>query len=528
MKFFISFLIFFLHTFFLFSQDTVAYRIVLIGDGGELTDGRHPVAEAVRKIIPMDAKTTIIYLGDNLYKHGLPDDQTLGYNEARGVLDSQLSIADGTDAKIYMIPGNHDWNNGARNGYDAILREQLYVDALNKKNVTFLPKGGCPGPEEVKLGPDVVVVFFDSQWWLHPYDKPGIESDCDYKTEDEVLTQMDDIFSRNPKKLILLACHHTFKSHSPHAGFYTLKQHIFPFTDIIPGLYIPLPLIGSIYPITRGVFGTPQDLRHPKYANMISQVQAKAKSYRNIIFTAGHDHSLQLIKDSSYNYIVSGTGSKTNRVFKGKKSLFAAATTGFCVLEVSTNKNVRATFYTVTDSIRNVFSDNILNFSTIEKPVDSSSTVNREVENSKTIKFEDTITISASDKYITHSPLKKFIMGTNYRQEWATPVNMRVFNLSKEKGGLKITSLGGGKQTKSLKLLDPTGKEWVLRTVDKDPAKAIPETFRPTVAADVVKDFISASHPYGAMPVPVLAEALDLTVAKPELFFVPEDPAFGL
>lgn len=528
MKFLVSLLIFFLHTLFVFSQDSIAYRIVLIGDGGELDNGRHPVAEAVKKIIPLDAKTTIIYLGDNLYKHGLPDDQTLGYNEAKAVLDSQLSIADGTLATIYMIPGNHDWNNGSRNGYDAILREQAYVNALNKKNVIFEPKDGCPGPVEVSLGPDVTVVFFDSQWWLHPFDKPGIESDCGYKTKEEVLIQLDDIFSRNSKKLVLLAGHHTFKSKSPHAGYFTLKQHIFPFTDIFPQLYIPLPIIGSIYPITRGVFGTPQDLKHPNYANMISEIQKVAKSYRNIIFTGGHEHSLQLIRDSSYNYIVSGTGTKTNRVFKGKQSLFAEETTGFCVLEVSNNRNVRANFYTVTDSIRQVYSDNILNFLTIDKPIDSASAINRDIENSKVIKFDDTITISASNNYITQSRLKKFILGTNYRQEWATPVNMKVFNLNKEKGGLKTGALGGGKQTKSLKLTDATGKEWVLRTVDKDPAKAIPENFRPTAAADIVKDFISASHPYGAMPIPVLAEALDLTVAKPELFFVPDDPAFGI
>jgi hypothetical protein len=104
---------------------------------------------------------------------------------------------------------------------------------------------------------------------------------------------------------------------------------------------------------------------------------------------------------------------------------------------------------------------------------------------------------------------------------------MKVFHLKEEKGGLKIVSLGGGKQTRSLRLKDAKGIEWVLRTVDKDPSKAIPEPFRVTVFSNIVKDFISASHPYSSMTIPVLSEALDLTVAKPELFFVPEDPAFG-
>jgi hypothetical protein len=303
-------------------QDTIARRIVLIGDGGELTNGHHPVAEAVRKLIPLDARTTIVYLGDNLYKYGLPDDQAVSFGDARAVLDSQLSIADNTPAQIYMIPGNHDWNDGARGGFDAVIREQIYVDLLQKKNVKFYPEEGCPGPIEVSLGPDVTLIMFDSQWWLHEYEKPEIESDCDCKTKEELTSKIEDIVSRNSKKLIILASHHPFKSNGIHGGFYTWKQHIFPFTDISPNLYIPLPVLGSIYPISRSVFGTPQDLKHPNYQNMINQITGAVKSSPNVVFVAGHDHGLQLIKDSSYNYIVSGGGCKTNRVSKSKKSPF--------------------------------------------------------------------------------------------------------------------------------------------------------------------------------------------------------------
>jgi len=508
-----------------FSQDSIVNRIVLVGDGGELKDGKHPVADAIKKMIPMDARTTIIYLGDNLYKNGLPDNQDRSFYTLKQVLDSQLSIADNTPARIYMIPGNHDWTNGGSDGYNAIIRQQRYVDGLNKPNVEFWPKDGCPGPVEISLGPTVTLVVFDSQWWLHQQDKPGIESDCDCKTPDDVLSQLEDIFSRNAKKLIILADHHPFKSNGMHGGYYTWKQHIFPFTDIRRWFYLPLPVIGSIYPIARGFFGTPQDLKHYNYVKMITAVQSVAKSHRNIIFAAGHEHNLQLIRDSSYNYIISGAGSKTTRVSTSKKSPFVTATKGFAVLEVSKSNNVRVTFYTVTDSIRNAYTSNILNFSTIVDP--QADSLNRIVENSAVIKYQDTITISASVKYITHSSMKKFFIGNNYRKEWATPVNMNVFNLAKEKGGLKIKSFGGGKATKSLTLEDPAGKEWVLRTIDKDPSKAIPTNFRGTMADDIVQDFISASHPYAALTMPALSKPLGLTVPKPELFFVPEDRAFG-
>src|SRR5688572_33295783 len=165
--------------------DTISQRIVLIGDAGELTNGRHPVVEAVKQFIKLDKKTTVLFLGDNLYSTGLPDDQSEQYQAAKAVLDSQLSVAENTLARIIMIPGNHDWQNGGRDGYQSIIREQLYVDLLNKPNVQFQPKDGCPGPVEVLLGNDVTLVIFDSQWWIHAYEKPGIESDCDCKTRSE-------------------------------------------------------------------------------------------------------------------------------------------------------------------------------------------------------------------------------------------------------------------------------------------------------------------------------------------------------
>src|SRR2546423_13858911 len=96
------------------AQDTLQSTIVLIGDAGQLTNGRHPVIAAVKKHVILNSKTTIVFLGDNLYKVGLPDNQMPTYAMAHAVLDSQVNIAEGTGAKVYFIPGNHDWNNGSK------------------------------------------------------------------------------------------------------------------------------------------------------------------------------------------------------------------------------------------------------------------------------------------------------------------------------------------------------------------------------------------------------------------------------
>ncbi len=506
-------------------KDTISQRIVLIGDAGQLTNGKQPVVDAVRRLIPLDKKTTVIYLGDNLYEKGLPGEEFTTYKGYRSVLDSQLSIADGTDAKVYMIPGNHDWENGSRNGLATVTREQLYVEFLDKENVRFLPEEGCPGPFAVNLGDDVTVIFFDSQWWLHPFDKPGIESDCDCKTKDELVSRIADLAGKNAKKLVILACHHPFRSNGVHGGFFTPKQHIFPFTDIFPGAYIPLPVLGSIYPIVRSIYGTPQDLSHPVYATMISEISdAIKKAAPNIIFAAGHEHNLELIQDSSYQYIISGGGSKNQRVSTRKKSTFISATQGFAVLEVSTNKNVSVTFYTVTDSARKVYTAPLLNFSKIpDRFLDSSSFRGDD----PFLKYKDTITSPASQIFKPVSGLRKVFMGQNYRPEWSTPVNMKVFNLKKEKGGFSIEGLGGGKHTKSLNLKDNKGKSWVLRSIDKGETESVPTNFQGVISPDIIIDLNSASHPYAALTVPGLAKPLNIPVAHPELFFVPDDPAFG-
>ena len=108
---------------------------------------------------------------------------------------------------------------------------------------------------------------------------------------------------------------------------------------------------------------------------------------------------------------------------------------------------------------------------------------------------------------------------------------MPVFHLQKQQGGFTIKELGGGQQTKSLRLLDKNGQEWVLRSTDKDVSKALEVIIKNKIASsvvkDVIQDLISASHPYGSLTVPDLAQAAGVMVARPTLFYVPDDTAFG-
>src|SRR3989337_2714797 len=136
--------------------DSVKARVILIGDAGELIKGQASVLDAIRKNIKLDKKTTVVYLGDNLYDAGLPHETYSRYSDIKAALDSQLNLLKGTAAKGYMIPGNHDWENGGVRGYETVRRQQIYVDQYGEGKVEFYPKQGCPGPVQVELGDDIV------------------------------------------------------------------------------------------------------------------------------------------------------------------------------------------------------------------------------------------------------------------------------------------------------------------------------------------------------------------------------------
>lgn len=116
-------------------------------------------------------------------------------------------------------------------------------------------------------------------------------------------------------------------------------------------------------------------------------------------------------------------------------------------------------------------------------------------------------------------------MGDNYRQEWKTPIRVPVINMATEGGGLTPVKRGGGKQTRSLRVKDANGKEYNFRSIKKFiTSKTLPADLQSEAAEDIVADGISASYPYAALSMPVLAEAAGIPYLQVKLVFIPDDP----
>ena len=496
-------------------QSNKAFHLYLIGDGGDLTKNPASYQKFLQQQFNNDrTPSAVIFLGDNIYKKGIPEVGNRDRKRTEEILQAHLDLAKGFQGKIFFVPGNHDWKRGSRDGLQYILNQQAWIDSLKNENIKLLPGDGCAGPTEVSLDEKLVLVVLDTQWWLHPWDKPqGENSTCDCKTEADVLVKLDDILRRNIGKRVVIVGHHPIITYGEHGGVFSLKDHVFPLSDLSKGLYIPLPVIGSLYPIYRKVFGNIQDKAHPQYKRFSSSLQKIIEQYPGTVYASGHDHSLQHSMKDSIHYIVSGAGSKTSHVKKKGYAQYAAREFGYARFSVSNSGEDRIEFIEV-DKI------------SYQKNIDA---VPQPTNNSNAQKLIDQgfVQVQASDKYDAGRTQER-LLGKNYRAEWEEKINVPVFDIGKEQGGLKILQKGGGNQTLSLRLEDSNGREFTLRSIEKFPERALPEPLRNTFAKDFVQDQISAAHPYAALVVPYLADVAKIYHTNPKVVFVPDDPRFGI
>jgi hypothetical protein len=140
---------------------------------------------------------------------------------------------------------------------------------------------------------------------------------------------------------------------------------------------------------------------------------------------------------------------------------------------------------------------------------------------------DDSIVVAIRPAYNNVSPRHKKLFGENYRKEWAAPTKLPVIRISKTKGGLRPVKIGGGNQSLSLRLIDTAGNEWVLRTVEKFAKGLAPKILHGSMYEEWVDDNFSAQHPFSALIVPVLAEAVEVPHSDPVIGYVADDKALG-
>lgn len=141
---------------------------------------------------------------------------------------------------------------------------------------------------------------------------------------------------------------------------------------------------------------------------------------------------------------------------------------------------------------------------------------------------QDSMVVRIHPAYGRASALHRFLLGENYRKEWSMEVRLPVLHVAAFQGGLSPEKLGGGMQSKSLRMVDKTGKEWVIRSVEKIPDLVVPQKLRETFARDLVDDATSAQNPFAALLVPPVAEAAGVPHTTPVICYIAADSALGV
>ncbi|MDB5120453.1 MAG: hypothetical protein JWN56_1671 [Sphingobacteriales bacterium] len=515
------------------------YSVFLIGDAGNPDKNRQePVLKLLQsQLFPKDStklisdttntsnpKDLVIFLGDNIYETGLPEPEASDRKEKERRITEQMNVVKNIRGKKVFIPGNHDWNESRPGGLEALNREEQFVENYLNSGDVFIPSNGCGGPVELNLNGDLVVIILDSEWWLSKFDKPvAPDNDCTVSSRLEIIQQVQDIVTRNKGKNIVLAMHHPLFSNGRHGGYFTLKDYIFPLTLVRDNYYIPLPIIGSIYPLLRQYGVSRQDLSNKDYQQLRRGLLSILGDEKNIVIATGHEHALQFNKYKDINHVLSGAGSKSTSLIKGNGALFAyggGGVKGFSRINYYENGQCWLEFWQPEG-------DGSTGKILYRTPLYAIPAKGAEKKAEQLISYKDSTKIITASEGYKAGKFKRNVFGEHYRDTWSKPIKVNYLDMNTFGGGLTPVKLGGGNQTTSLQLEGKDGHSYTFRTIDKDPSSKLPEGFLKTFAEDFVQDQISSAHPYGALIVPVMAKAIGIYHTDPKLVYMPYTTSLG-
>ncbi len=495
------------------SDKEIEHSFYLIGDAGNSDLGLKSEALLAfqKELRQASQQSTVLFLGDNIYPKGLPGKKSEDRELAQHRLDVQIEAVKDFKGEAIFIPGNHDWYSGLK----GLKRQEKYVEDILGKN-TFLPENGCP-LETIDISDEIQLILIDSEWYITNWDHhPTINDNCEIKTRTKFYSELRSVIKKARGKTTIIALHHPMFTNGPHGGQYTFGSHM-----------KPLPVVGTLKNVLRKTSGvSPADLQHKRYNEFRKQVIALSQQNDKVIFVSGHEHSLQYLRQDNIPQIISGAGSKVTGTRDVGTSKFTYGTAGYARLDVFKDGSSQVAFYSVKDSA-------IVYRAQVFSP---------EIEK-KTPEFKDHFPSSVKASIYTEEQTKKsgfykFLWGERYRKYFSTKVTAPTVNLDTLFGGLTPVRRGGGNQSKSLRMKDPEGREYVVRALKKNPSQYLQATifkdqyvegqFDNTFTEDLLYDVFAGSHPYAPFVIGDLSDAVGVYHTNPVLYYVPKQPALGI
>ena len=507
-----------------------AHTVFLLGNTAQAEIPPARLQQLRRALEQQAGPFTVVHLGDIVGNTGLVSKgDTALAQSARNRADQLIALVKGLpQGKIYFLPGDKDWANSGRDGLKAVRRLEKYIETQLPGQNAFIPTNGCPGPEVVDVAPQVRLVAINTPWFTHPYDRPEApDTDCKTLTKEEFREQIQDLIDDTRNKNVLLLGHHPVVTNGVYGGHEPLSRHLSP------------PVLGTIYAAYRQNVGTPRDLASPGYQELRKELLNTLQSNPGVIYAAAHDYSLQLTPFQGNYHVVSGSFVESAHVGAKGKSLYSKSEEGYTTLEYFADGTVKTHIFTFDGSdqaAKDAYTATLFR-SACAGAADSKAPQNPFItscpgaiqtaaEAKPDAPFQATTTVVPGPEY-KPTASKNFFIGKIYRSSWLQPVTVKTLDLTTEKGGLRPTGKGGGRQTTSLKLIAADSSEYVFRSVDKDVTKILPPELRNSIASDILRDVTATANPYSNLPISYMLDQTDILHARPRLFRLPDNQQLG-
>lgn len=494
------------------SKNNIDKTFYLIGNVGKSSENTSKSLQSLKNYIAENNSedSYVLFLGNSFYPSGMPPKDEAAKARATKGMQMQVDALKDFKGKVVVLPGNRDWIGGV----DGLELEEDFLKARFNDADVLQPNNGCP-LESIDINDNVHLIVLDTQWFLEDWDNNSKMNDkCDIKTREKLFIEIEGELKKNATKTIVFAMYHPLITYGEHGGKYPAIHKDF-FSTLIKQVKIQ----GAI---------SKQDRYNRRYNALMSRLKVLTKDLDRLVFVSGHDESLQYNDDGTVKQIVSGAGSGATAAALGQYGQFVYGHEGFAKLEVGKNGASQVEFFKSEKdgNYQLMFQKEI--FPAIETYDFSTLHEN----------FPETVKSQVyTDEMVDKTGFYKALWGEHYRELYGTEVTAKTVLLDTLYGGLKVIRAGGGHQTRSLRLEDKEGRTYNMRALKKSAVqflqtviikdKEIENDFLNTIPEDLILDFYTAAHPYGAFTIPKLAEAASILHTKPKLFYVPKQKALG-
>ena len=496
------------------------YSTFLVGDlGYDYQRGLTTLGTLVEEMPEGKKKSSLLLLGDITGREGLRKHKNL---DETAHLDAVIDRLQRVPGKVYYTPGENEI--GGNGQFSRLERLEDYFDDHSEKKVRFMPNNACSGPDDEELYDRVGLIGVNTAWYMSDWDRDEeVSEGCDFTNRDAMTFALADEIKGYRDQVKIVMMHHPIQSNGNRGGEYSLRQHLFPLADLIPGAYVPLPVIGSVFRAIQSVGGGPQDVNNLRYQQFVNKVKAGIDDEINVIFVSGHEHNMMLVHEEEYIEVVAGSGSVRGPGIGGDDANFVQGAVGYSRLDFFDDGSVYVGFYTVAEDgqqqrsfYRRIIEDRFA------PQTEDIPTVPTEEISDRLVKS----TIYASEA-TERGTTYESTFGKHYRPLYFLPVEVPVLKIDTLFGGLSPYRRGGGMTTMSLHTEGGDGHLYQLRSVRKNPAQLLPSLLENSFAAEVAKDQFTAIHPFAPLTLPPMQEQLGLLAADPLLYYVPKQEALG-